>query len=490
MMNYTPGYVPNTDADRQQMLATIGVASVEDLFHDVPASHRFPRLNLPTPVSEYEILQELQALSSEDADADSSPCFLGAGAYHHFVPSIVDAVISRSEFYTAYTPYQPEVSQGTLQAIFEYQSMICALTGMDVSNASHYDGATAVAEAVIMALNIGRLKRKTILFSRYVNPQYREVAHTYTQGMDVKFNGFAAGVDLDALEAMMDSDTAAVIVQNPDFLGRLQSPARLRQLADAAHAQGAVLIVVADPISLGIFQAPGSYDADIVCGEGQSLGSPLNFGGPYLGFFACKNEHVRRSAGRIIGETVGVDGERGFVLTLSTREQHIRRDKATSNICTNQGLVALSAAVYMAALGKNGLRRVAELCYHKAHYAAQQIATQTGFEVLQGEPFFQEFVVRCPLPVAAVNRYLLDEYGIIGGYDLSQDYPELGHAMLVCVTETLSKRDIDALVMALAEVEEMEEMDAATDAYIPQDDTLPELDLELEQMEIVMEVIP
>ncbi len=485
-MNYTPGYVPNTDADRQQMLAMIGVASVEDLFHDVPASHRFPRLNLPAPVSEYEILQELQGLSSEDADADSSPCFLGAGAYHHFVPAIVDAVISRSEFYTAYTPYQPEVSQGTLQAIFEYQSMICALTGMDVSNASHYDGATAVAEAVIMALNIGRLKRKTVLFSRYVNPQYRDVAHTYTQGMDVNLSGFAA-VDLDALEALIDSQTAAVIVQNPDFLGRLHSPARLRQLAAAAHAKGAVLIVVADPISLGLFEAPGRYDADIVCGEGQSLGNPLNFGGPYLGFFACKNEHVRRSAGRIIGETVDVDGERGFVLTLSTREQHIRRDKATSNICTNQGLVALSAAVYMSALGKNGLRRVAELCYHKAHYAAQEIATQTGFEVLQNEPFFQEFVVRCPLPVAAVNRYLLDEYGIIGGYDLSQDYPELGNAMLVCVTETLSKRDIDALVMALAEVEES--ANPLMEADIPQDDTLPELDLEMEQMDVTLEVI-
>ncbi len=485
-MNYTPGYVPNTDADRQQMLAMIGVASVEDLFHDVPASHRFPRLNLPAPVSEYEILQELQGLSSEDADADSSPCFLGAGAYHHFVPAIVDAVISRSEFYTAYTPYQPEVSQGTLQAIFEYQSMICALTGMDVSNASHYDGATAVAEAVIMALNIGRLKRKTVLFSRYVNPQYRDVAHTYTQGMDVNLSGFTA-VDLDALEALIDSQTAAVIVQNPDFLGRLHSPARLRQLAAAAHAKGAVLIVVADPISLGLFEAPGRYDADIVCGEGQSLGNPLNFGGPYLGFFACKNEHVRRSAGRIIGETVDVDGERGFVLTLSTREQHIRRDKATSNICTNQGLVALSAAVYMSALGKNGLRRVAELCYHKAHYAAQEIATQTGFEVLQNEPFFQEFVVRCPLPVAAVNRYLLDEYGIIGGYDLSQDYPELGNAMLVCVTETLSKRDIDALVMALAEVEES--ANPLMEADIPQDDTLPELDLEMEQMDVTLEVI-
>lgn len=474
------GYIPNTDGDREAMLQTIGVSSVADLFHDVPASHRFPELRLPEPVSEYEILQELQALSAEDADTNTYACFLGAGAYNHFVPSIVDAVISRSEFYTAYTPYQPEISQGTLQAIFEYQSMICALTGMEVSNASHYDGATAVAEAVIMAANVGRLKRKTILFSPYVNPQYRMVARTYTQGMALNITGDTAGNDLDRLEELIDQDTAAVIVQNPDFLGRMYSPARLQQLADAAHQAGALFVVVADPISLALFQPPARYGADIVCGEGQSLGSPLNFGGPYLGFFACKMEHVRRSAGRITGETVDANGNRGYVLTLSTREQHIKRERATSNICTNVALVALSAAVYMAAMGKNGMRQVAELCYHKAHYTAQTIAQKTGFEVVDLGPFFKEFVVRCPRPVGEVNHLLLEEYGIIGGYDLTCDYPELGNAMLFCVTETVSRRDSDALVEALAELS----------AQTPREDEAEPIPDIMETIEIELEVVP
>lgn len=473
-------YIPNTDSDRQAMLEAIGVSSVADLFHDVPASHRFPELRLPEPVSEYEILQELQALSAEDADTNAYACFLGAGAYNHFVPSIVDAIISRSEFYTAYTPYQPEISQGTLQAIFEYQSMICALTGMEVSNASHYDGATAVAEAVIMAANVGRLKRKKILFSPYVNPQYRMVARTYTQGMGLHITGDAEGNHLDRLEALIDRDTAAVIVQNPDFLGQVYSPARLQQLADAAHAAGALFVVVADPISLALFQPPSHYGADIVCGEGQALGSPLNFGGPFLGFFACKMEHVRRSAGRITGETVDANGNRGYVLTLSTREQHIKRERATSNICTNVALVALSAAVYMAAMGKNGLRQVAELCYHKAHYAAQEIAERTAFEVVDRGTFFKEFVVRSPRPIAEVNQVLLEEYGIVGGYDLTCDYPELGNAMLLCVTETLGRRDIDTLVEALAELS----------AHAPHEDETEAIPDVLESIEIELEVVP
>ncbi len=476
MMNY----IPNTDGDRAAMLETIGVASVADLFHDVPASHRFPELQLPEPVSEYEILQELQMLSADGADTSTYACFLGAGAYNHFVPSIVDAVISRSEFYTAYTPYQAEISQGTLQAIFEYQSMICALTGMEVSNASHYDGATAVAEAVIMAANVGRLKRKQVLFSPYVNPQYRTVTRTYTQGMEIEITGDAEGADLDHLEALIDRGTAAVVVQNPDFLGQVYSPTRLRQLADAAHAAGALFIVVADPISLALFQPPATYGADIVCGEGQALGSSLNFGGPLLGFFACKMEHVRRSAGRIAGETVDVNGNRGYVLTLSTREQHIKRERATSNICTNVALVALSAAVYMSAMGKNGMRQVAELCYHKAHYAAQEIAQRTAFEVLDRGTFFKEFVVRSPRPIAEVNQHLLAEYGIIGGYDLTCDYPELGNAMLLCVTETVARRDIDALVEALVELS----------AHAPHEDEAEAIPGVMESIEIELEVIP
>ena len=479
-------YIPNTDADRRVMLDTVGVSSIDALFRDVPERYRFPALNLPTPVSEYEILQELQAMTSEDANTDVMPCFLGAGAYHHFVPSVVDAIISRSEFYTAYTPYQPEISQGTLQAIFEYQSMICALTGMEVSNASHYDGATAVAEAVIMALNVGKLKRKKVLLSRFINPQSREVVRTYTQGMDVVLAGDVVGTDLDALQAQIDVDTAVVVVQNPDFLGRLISPARLQQLADAAHANGALLVVAADPISLALFKSPGACGADIVCGEGQPLGGPLNFGGPYLGFFACKQELIRRSAGRLVGETVDVDGERGYVLTLSTREQHIRREKATSNICTNQGLVALSAAVAMSALGKRGLRQMAELCYHKAHYAAQKIARRTGLDVLTDAPFFLEFVVKTPLPVAEVNQILHDEYGIIGGYDLSREYPEFENAMLVCVTETLSKADIDAFVDALAAIAK-DAHGFVDEPYILNDDIAPELDIESDQMDATME---
>lgn len=474
------GYIPNTDSDRQAMIETIGVSSVADLFHDVPASHRFPELKLPEPVSEFEILQELQALSAEDVDTNTYACFLGAGAYNHFVPSIVDAIISRSEFYTAYTPYQAEISQGTLQAIFEYQSMICALTAMEVSNASHYDGATAVAEAVIMAANVGKLKRKRILFSPYVNPQYRMVARTYTQGMGLHITGDRAGNDLDAIEGLIDQDTAAVIVQNPDFLGQVYSPERLQKLADTAHAAGALFVVVADPISLALFQPPAHYGADIVCGEGQALGTPLNFGGPFLGFFACKMEHVRRSAGRITGETVDARGNRGYVLTLSTREQHIKRERATSNICTNVALVALSAAVYMSAMGKNGMRQVAELCYHKSHYAAREIAQKTQFEVVNRGPFFKEFVVRSPRPIGEVNEILLDEYGIIGGYDLTCDYPELGNTMLLCVTETLARRDIDALVEALAEL-------SAHAPYEDEAETIPDV---MESIEIELEVVP
>jgi glycine dehydrogenase subunit 1 len=450
-------FIPNTDADRAEMLKVVGVESVADLFHDVPEKFRFPALDLPPALSEMEILQELQALADENDDLNHVACFLGAGAYNHFVPRIVDFLIQRSEFFTAYTPYQPEISQGTLQAHFEYQSMIAALTGMEVSNVSHYDGATAVAEAVIMALQVGRNKRSKVVLSPTLHPQYREVVHTYTQGMGVHTVGENAALgDLNALAALADKDTACVIVQNPDFLGRLYTPAEMQALADAVHAAGALFVVPADPISLGLFVPPGEYGADVVCGEGQPMGNALSFGGPYVGFFAMKMGEVRRSAGRIVGQTVDTDGERGYVLTLSTREQHIRRDKASSNICTNQALNALASAIYMAAMGKYGLRAVAELSYHKAHYAAKLIDDLEGYEVKSDGPFFKEFVVQCPLPVAEINRLLLDEYGILGGYDLGNDYPELKDHMLVCVTEMNSRADIEALAEALAEVREFE----------------------------------
>nr|MBC7244564.1 aminomethyl-transferring glycine dehydrogenase subunit GcvPA [Chloroflexota bacterium] len=448
-------YIPNTDADRAAMLKAIGVKDIDELFHDVPEALRYPELTLPPPVSEMEILRELREISEYNTDLEHAPCFLGAGAYRHFIPSVVGHVIGRSEFYTAYTPYQPEISQGTLQSIFEYQSMICALTGMDVANASHYDGATALAEAVLMAVGVSRGKRRKVVLSSGVHPEYRAVVRTYTQGMGLTI----VGEEIDAtatsdLAGMIDTDTACAIIQNPSFLGYLEAPAVLRTLADAAHHAGALFVVSADPISLGLFAPPANYGADIVCGEGQVLGGGLYFGGPYLGFFACRQQYVHKMAGRIVGQTVDRFGQRGFVLTLSAREQHIRREKATSNICSNEALMALAAAVYLAAMGKTGLRKVAELCYHKAHYAAKQLSALPGYSLLSPKPFFKEFPLRCPKPVDEINEYLLEEWGIIGGYDLARDYPDLANTMLICVTEMNAKEEIDLLVEALKSMEE------------------------------------
>jgi glycine dehydrogenase subunit 1 len=447
-------YIPITDADRAEMLKAIGVSSVADLFTDVPATKRFPRLDLPEPLSEPELLRELNALSAANADTRRYSVFLGAGAYNHFVPAAVDQILRRGEYYTAYTPYQPEISQGTLQAIFEYQSLICALTGMEIANASHYDGATAIAEAAIMALNVVRNRRK-IVVARTVNSQYRAVLRTYLQALDVAIvgdetplNAQGEGATLTELVAQIDDQTACVIVQNPDFLGRLHD---LRGLADAVHAKGALLCVHFDPTALGLFQTPGAIDADIATAEGQPLGIGLNFGGPYLGIFTTKQKYVHKIAGRIVGITKDVDGTMAYVLTLRAREQDIRRERATSNICTNQGLMALASTVYMSLMGKQGMRRMAELCYHRAHYAAAQIAQLPGYSVLDGTPFFKEFVVRCPRPVSEINAALRAQ-NIIGGYDLRNDEPELGNAMLLAVTEMNSKREIDALVKALGEM--------------------------------------
>jgi glycine dehydrogenase subunit 1 len=443
-------FIPHTDADRQQMLARIGVERVRDLFHDIPSDRLYIDFDLPEPLSEMEAGWELRELATANVDIHRYACFLGAGAYNHYVPSVVDYVLGRGEFYTAYTPYQPEISQGTLQAIFEYQSMICALTGMEVSNASHYDGATSLAEAAIMAINVQRGRRKTILLSPSIHPEYRQVVRTYLQGMDLSITGDEdLTADLAALTSRIDNDTAMLAVQNPDFFGQVQE---LSSLADACHAHKVLLVVVADPISLGMFKSPGEMGADVVVGEGQPLGGGLNFGGPYLGFFATRDEYVRRMAGRLVGETTDAEGRRGYVLTLATREQHIRREKATSNICTNQGLLALAAGVYMAALGRCGLPKIASLCYHKAHYAAAQIDALNGYQVWRDKPFFKEFVVQCPRPVAEINQYLLDVWDIIGGYDLSRDYPHLEDHMLVAVTETNTREEIDDLVAALEEV--------------------------------------
>jgi len=442
-------YVLHTEAERLDMLEAIGVGSVDDLFADVPAGARYPEVDLLAPLSEMEVLRELRRVSEKNLDLDHHACFLGAGAYNHYVPSIVGHVTGRAEFYTAYTPYQPEISQGTLQSIFEYQSMICALTGMEVANASHYDGATAVAEAVIMALNVARGKRKKVVISPFVHPEYRETTRTYAQGMGIAVTGDEdTQIGVASLLDLLDGDTACLVVQSPNFFGEIED---LTGLAEAAHAAGALLIVATNPISLGLLRSPGEYGVDIVVGEGQPLGNHLSFGGPYLGFFACRRKHVRKMAGRLVGETVDTEGRRAYVLTLSTREQHIRRERATSNICTNQALCALAASVYLAVMGRQGLARVAELCYHKAHYAAQRIAELPGFSLGSSQPFFNEFVVRCPKPVDEVNLFLLDR-GIIGGYDLSQGYPHMEGCMLVCVTELNTREQIDDLVEALKEV--------------------------------------
>jgi glycine dehydrogenase subunit 1 len=446
-------YIPHTDEERTEMLAAIGVNGIGALFQDVPKKFRYPKLDLPEPLSEMEIMQELQFLASLNLNANTVPTFLGAGAYRHWVPSVVDYVISRGEFYTAYTPYQAEVSQGTLQAIFEYQSMICDLTGMDVANASHYDGATAAAEAVIQAYNVFRKKRNKVVLAPTIHPHYRQTIRTYTQGMDVEIIGDETPTaSLEHLIDLVDERTACLILQTPNFLGQLED---LAGVADRVHAQGkdALLAVITNPISLGLLKPPGDYGADIVLGEGQPLGLGLNFGGPYLGFYATKSQYVRQIAGRLIGKTVDIENKDAFVMTLTTREQHIRRDKATSNICSNQGLMALAATVYMAALGKQGLKKVAELNYHKAHYAARTIDAIDGFTVIQDRPFFNEFVVRCPAPVNEINAFLLEgleEIEIIGGYDLGQDYPHLADHMLVAVTEMNSRHEINLLAEALA----------------------------------------
>ena len=447
----TISFVPHTDTDRASMLEAIGVKSLEALFADVPAKYRFPKLNLPEPLSEMEVLGELKSIAAANDSADDYVSFLGAGAYHHYIPAGVDSILRRGEFYTAYTPYQPEISQGTLQAIFEYQSMIVALTGMDASNASHYDGATSLAEAVNMARVIHRGARNKVVLSPNIHPQYRAVVHTYEHGFDTQIVG--EDVDIadgpDALIKLIDENTGLVAVAYPDFFGRIYD---YTKLAEAAHAKGALLAVSVNPTALGLLKPPGEFGADIVTGDGQPLGIPLSFGGPYLGILATKKEYVRSLAGRLVGETVDSRGQRGYVLTLSTREQHIKREKASSNICTNQGLMMLAATVYLSLLGKNGLKQVAESCYHKAHNAAEKVGKLKGFKLrFPNVPFFHEFVMEGPLPTAELNNRLL-ERGIIGGYDLSQDYKSLKNCSLMAVTEMNTKEEIDFLVETLAEV--------------------------------------
>jgi glycine dehydrogenase subunit 1 len=444
-------YVPNTASDRARMLSAMGVDSVDRFFEVIPAEKRYPGLALPGPLSEIEVRQLLRGLAEKNSDLDHHPCFLGAGSYRHFVPSVVDHIVRRGEFSTAYTPYQPEVSQGTLTSIYEFQTMVCALTGMDVANASMYDGATALAEAGLMAARVTH--RFKLLVAASSHPTHRRVLRTYTQGMGLEIQEVRrsedGSVDASHAEDLLDGEVAALMVQNPNFLGCLEDLALLGELA---HAAGALLVVSVDPISLGLFRAPGELGADIAVGEGQSLGSPLCYGGPCLGLLACREKYLRQMPGRLVGMTTDATGRRGFVLTLQPREQHIRREKATSNICSNEALVALAAAVYMAVMGKRGLRQVAELTYHKAHYAAEGIAALNGYERLLGS-FFKEFVIRAPKSPPVVNGKLWDR-GIIGGYDLTADYSDLSGCLLFCVTEMNTKGEIDRLVQALKEIAE------------------------------------
>ncbi|OPL09991.1 MAG: glycine dehydrogenase [Firmicutes bacterium ML8_F2] len=440
-------YLPLTDEDRKEMLAAIGARSMEDLFSDIPSRVRVKgELALSPALSESEVLKHLSELAAKNRHTDSCVSFMGAGIYDHFIPSVVKHVIGRSEFYTSYTPYQPEVSQGILQAIFEYQTMICQLTGMDVANASMYDGGTAVTEGAIMGC--GATRRSKVLVSRSVSPFYRAIMANYydSRGLALEEIPLKDGcTDLEKLAEMVDGETASVVVQQPNFFGLIEET---EGLADLIHDQKAALVVCADPISLPLLQTPSEYGADIVVGEGQSLGVPSSFGGPALGIIAARQKFVRQMPGRIAGETVDSEGNRGYVLTLQTREQHIRREKAASNICSNQALVALAASIYMSTLGRQGMREVAEQCIQKAAYARGKICALKGYEEVFPGRCFKEFAVKVPGKPADLNCALLEK-NILGGVDLEPFYPELKQTMLFTVTEKRTGEEIDNLVREL-----------------------------------------
>lgn len=434
-------YIPNTAAEQAELLAAVGVSSIDDLFADIPAEFRNPPLELPAPLSELEIQRELAGLAGRNRTLNGGPSFLGAGAYHHFIPSIVKALMTRGEFLTAYTPYQPEVSQGTLQVIYEFQTLISNLYGMEVANAGMYDGATSLAEAALMACRV--TGRSRVAIADTLSPAYRQVIDTYCQAQGIVRYPVSPAADI---AGQLDGATAGLIVQYPNFYGYLED---LAGLSAAIHDRGGLLAVSADPMAMGMFRPPGEYDADIVTGEGQPLGIPVSYGGPYVGLFAGKERYLRQMPSRLVGRTVDTQGRPGYVLTLQTREQHIRRERATSNICTNEALYALAATIYLAALGRQGLRQMAELCYHKAHYAAAQIAQLPGYSLPLAGTFFQEFVMQCPIPPAEVNRQLLARHNILGGLDVSDVIP---NGLLLCVTELCSREDIEGLVGGLGEV--------------------------------------
>ena len=442
-------YIANTPDDVEKMLGAIGLDSLDDLFDMVPPEVRLDRpLDVPPALSEIELTSTVGALLARNDGADRRPCFLGGGSYDHFVPAVVDNLASRGEFYTAYTPYQAEASQGTLQATFEYQTLIAQLTGMDVSNASLYDGGSAATEAVMMAMTVTR-KMGRVVVAGSVHPEYIAILETYLANLEPEVvvvptrNG---RVDPAEFAAAITGDTSAVLIQHPNFFGHLED---VEALVDAAHDGGALAIVSTDPIGLGLLKRPGEYGADIVVAEGQALGNHLNYGGPFLGILACRDAYVRKMPGRVVGQTVDRHGKRCFTLTLQTREQHIRREKATSNICTNQGLLALRASIYLAVVGPTGLRQAAELSTRKAHYAAERLAEIPGISLAFDGPFFKEFAIRVTGdPVAILERVGRDGYH--GGIALGRWYPELADAILIAVTEKRTKAEIDGLVSAYA----------------------------------------
>ncbi len=441
-------FVPLTESERTSMLATLGVSGTEALFDAIPVDVRFPAIDIGPPLNEMEATAHVESLAAANRPVSGIPFFLGAGAYRHFIPSAVGALMGRSEFSTSYTPYQPEVSQGTLQMSFEFQSLVCDLTGMDVTNASVYDGASAVAEGALMALRL--TGRERVVVSAGVHPHYRQALDTYVRprGVDVYTSQMAVrdGVLQEVgLREALDEHTACCIVSQPTFFGEIRDVAHA---VEAAHHVGALALEVYNPTSLGLLRPPGEWGVDIAAAEGQPLGVPLSFGGPYVGLLSCRRELVRQLPGRLVGMAKDGQGRRGFVLTLQAREQHIRREKATSNICTSQTLISLGVAAYLALLGPTGLREVAESCCRMARFAADRLAEIPGVEVITPRPFFHEFAVRTPLPADAVNRSLL-ERGIVGGYELGKSYPGLDDALLLCCTELTTRDQVDRLATAV-----------------------------------------
>ncbi len=438
-------YIPHTEDDCREMLETVGVKKVEDLFEIIPNEYRLSKsLNLPNPLSEPDLIRHLQGLQSPILSS-----FIGGGAYHHFIPAVVSALTSRSEFYTAYTPYQPEISQGTLQAIFEYQTLICQLTGTEVSNASLYDGASSLAEAVLMAQRI--TKRRRVLLSQAIHPEYRKVIQTYIDPDQhelvlIPYKKEEGRTDEKALFDLLDEGVGAVVVQSPNFFGAIED---LPPIGERVHEAGALLIVgFSEAIAYGILKSPGAIGADIVAGEGQSLGIPVSYGGPYLGIFATREKFVRNMPGRLVGETVDLEGKRGFVLTLATREQHIRRERATSNICTNEGLCALMVTVFLSCLGKEGLKELAMMNLSKTEYTKRAASQIHGCNLAFVSPTFNEFVLKMDGdPEKVLER--LERERIIGGLPLGKFYPELHHHLLITVTEMMKREEIDRWAEAL-----------------------------------------